>query len=147
MKLEAYKYCKYCCEDLSMVENYEEAMNSKDRWCIHHRLETHNSDGEKRSIFISKAELIALGMYYNRPASELIFMKLSDHLILHREFDRKGKLHSEETKRKMSEAKKHMTEETKRKMSEAAKGRTFSEETKRKLSEAKKRSWAKRKGL
>tara|TARA_Y100000780_G_scaffold133768_1_gene120330 strand:+ start:50 stop:355 length:306 start_codon:yes stop_codon:yes gene_type:complete len=58
-----------------------------------------------------------------------------------------GKTHSEETKRKMSEAhkgKKH-SEETKRKMSEAKmgripwnKGKSPSEETKRKMSEAQK---------
>ena len=47
---------------------------------------------------------------------------------------------SEETRRKLSEAKKGRThsEEAKRKMSEAHKGKTLSEETKRKLSEAKK---------
>ena len=49
-------------------------------------------------------------------------------------------IRSEETKRKMSEAKKGKpkSEETKRKMSEAKKGKPRSEETKRKLSEASK---------
>jgi len=55
--------------------------------------------------------------------------------------------HSEETKRKLSEAKKgernpfygkHLSEETKRKMSESTKGKPKSEETKRKMSEAQK---------
>ena len=60
---------------------------------------------------------------------------------------KKGKTRSEETKRKMSEAlkgknhpfygKSH-SEETKRKLSEINKGKTLSEETKRKMSEAKK---------
>ena len=59
----------------------------------------------------------------------------------------KGKKLSEETKKKMSEAKKgknhpmygkKVSDETKRKMSEANKGKKFSEETKRKLSEANK---------
>ena len=51
-----------------------------------------------------------------------------------------GKHHSEETKKKMSEARKgrKLSEETKRKLSEALKGRKCSEETKRKMSEAKK---------
>ena len=49
-----------------------------------------------------------------------------------------GKTHSEEQKRKLSEAMKGKThsEEHKRNISEAQKGRTHSEETKRKLSEA-----------
>ena len=51
-----------------------------------------------------------------------------------------GKHHSEETKRKMSDAKKgkHHTEEAKQKMSDARKGMHLSEETKKKLSDANK---------
>lgn len=50
----------------------------------------------------------------------------------------KGKHHSEETKKRMSEANKgkKLSEETKKKISEAKKGRKFSEEHKRKISEA-----------
>ena len=54
----------------------------------------------------------------------------------------KGNLHSDETKRKMSEIKKNISDETKRKMSEAQKGnkncvgRVVSDETKRKMSES-----------
>ena len=49
-----------------------------------------------------------------------------------------GFIHSEESKRKMSEAKRGKTpsEEHKRKISEANKGKTYSEESKRKMSEA-----------
>ena len=57
---------------------------------------------------------------------------------------RKGKTHSKETKRKMSESGKGkiISEETKRKMSEARKGKTHSKETRRKISEARKgRKW------
>ena len=46
-----------------------------------------------------------------------------------------GMVHSEETKRKLSEANKNPSEETRRKLSELNKGKTLSEETRRKLSE------------
>ena len=48
----------------------------------------------------------------------------------------KGKKHSEETRKKIAEAKKNISEETKLKMSEAAKN--MSEEHRKKLSETKK---------
>ena len=47
-----------------------------------------------------------------------------------------GAIRSEETKIKMSEAKKNISEETRKKMSESGKGHIVSEETRRKLSEA-----------
>jgi hypothetical protein len=54
----------------------------------------------------------------------------------------KGRTHSEETKKRMSEVHKNISEETRRKLSEAHKGKTRSEETRRKISELKKgRKW------
>lgn len=117
---------KYCCEDVSLIENFEDAFVSEDKWVIHHRLETHTSDGERRLVELSMDELIALGMYYNRPASELIFMRRSDHMSLHKP----GKHPSEETRRKMAEAakrRKPISEETRRKMVEAQKKRRVRE--------------------
>ena len=127
---------KYCTEPEN-IENYEAAKkNNFKGWEVHHRLETHNSDGERRLVDITKDELKALDMYYHRPASELIFLTTSEHNTLHH----KGKLISEETKKKLSEAKKgHLvTEETRKKLSEAKKGKHLSEETRKKMSAAKK---------
>lgn len=75
----------YCIpEQIEQTENYELAKTDNfNGWHIHHRLETHNSDGEKRLINISVEELIALEMYYNRPANELIFLTASEHRKLH----------------------------------------------------------------
>ena len=75
---------KMICLEKEKIENYQlaKADNFKG-WVIHHRLETHNSDGERRLVIISKAELIALDMYYNRPASELIYLTRSEHAYLH----------------------------------------------------------------
>jgi hypothetical protein len=51
-----------------------------------------------------------------------------------------GRYHSEETKKKMSDAHegKHLTEETKKKISDVNKGKFLSAETKKKMSNAKK---------
>ena len=133
-----YGYKQYC-KDFENIENYEKAKADNFKgWDCHHRLETHNSDGERREVDITRRELLALDMYYNRPSSELIFLTRSEHKSLHKP--------SEETKKKMGEAKKgnkhalgcKRSEETKKKMSEAKKGKLISEEHKNKISEANK---------
>lgn len=130
------KHEKYC-RDIENIENYDKALADNFKgWDCHHRLETHNSDGERRVVDISHKELIALGMYYNRPANELIFLMTKEHQSLHK----KGKDRSEETKRKISKAHKgkKLSEEHKRKISKAEEGKPIPEETRRKISEAKK---------
>ena len=121
---------EYFCKNIENVENYEKAKADNFKgWVCHHRLGTWTSDGERRLVDITAEELKALDMYYNRPASELIFMKRSEHEILHH----KGKHRSEETKNKISEAKKGSIPWNKGK-----KGKHCSEETKMKISESKK---------
>lgn len=71
-------------EEIEQIENYELAKaDNFNGWCIHHRLETHNSDGEKRLVNLTRTELKALDMYYNRPSNELIFLTNSEHAKLH----------------------------------------------------------------
>lgn len=127
---------KYCYEP-EQIENYDKAMSDTEHvWHCHHRLEV---QGQFRN---SLKLLKRCGMYYNRPASELIFLTREEHSLLHN----KGKKLSEEHKKKISEAKmgKKHSAETKRKLSEAQKGKKNalgchrSEETRRKISEAKK---------
>ena len=95
------KDCKYC-KNIEEIENYASAAadNFVD-WDIHHRLETHNSDGERRPVPLSSKELKALGTYYDRPASELIFLKHGAHARLHC----LGQHFSDETRAKIREAK------------------------------------------
>ena len=140
---------KQYCKDYENIENYEKAKaDDFKNWEIHHRLETHNSDGERRLVDITADELKALDMYYNRPADELIFMTIYEHSRLHM----KGKHRSEETRKKISSAQKgrpawnkgkKMPEEFCRKNSESHKGEKNSfygkhhtEESKRRNSEA-----------
>ena len=127
-----YGYKQYC-KDFENIENYEKALaDNFVGWDCHHRLETHNSDGERREVDITRRELLALDMYYNRPSSELIFLTRREHASLHKP--------SDEAKKKLSEAHigKHLSEEAKKKLSEANKGKKLSEETKKKLSEVRK---------
>ena len=130
MKHEFERYCK----DYKNIENYDKAAADNFKsWHCHHRLETHTLDGERRLVDITQAELKSSGMYYHRPAEELIFLTTREHNAYN-----KGKPKSEETKKKMSEARKNMSEETKQKIGEANKGKPKSEETRKKISEAKK---------
>ena len=117
----------YCKEDISKIKNYEQAVNDTTQvWDCHHMTETWWN--------CSKKDLIENECYYHRKACELIFLTHAEHARLHR----KGNKHSEETRRKIGEARKGKTisEETRRKLIEALKGRTFSEDTHRKMSEA-----------
>ena len=122
MKHEFERYCK----DYENIENYQKAKAENFKgWECHHRLETHNSDGERRLVDISVEELQALGMYYNRPPEELIFLRKGEHTALRKV--------SAETRQKLGEAakgnkkflgKKH-SEESKKKMAEAHKGKNI----------------------
>lgn len=118
---------KYCSEDISTIENYEQAINDERMWDCHHRAEILPCGNFTRDA------LKKFGLYYHRPSFELIFLTHSEHRRLHN----KGNHHSEETKRKMSELK---TGKTSNRL-----GVKLSEETRRKMSEARKAFWAKRK--
>lgn len=126
---------RYCGENISDIENYELAIADQTQvWHCHHRLETDKC--------ISKDELITLGLYYDRPASELIFLTEHEHRKIHflgnsyrLGFDSpmKGKKHTDKARAKMSEKAKGReswnkgksgcyTEEQLKKMSESHKG-------------------------
>ena len=81
---------RYCSEDISLIENYHEAIADQTRtWEIHHRREC---DSEGRTLF-TKKQLKEMGLYYKRPASELVFVTRSMHWKLHRELREKcGKM-------------------------------------------------------
>lgn len=72
-----YKYCK---DDIRKIENFDKAINDRTvSWHCHHRLEL-TIDNEFAN---SAKSLIRMGMYYNRPYYELIFLPPDEHLDLH----------------------------------------------------------------
>jgi hypothetical protein len=67
---------RYCREDYRTIRGYDDAVKSPHRSSIHHINElTFTSD-----------ELKKMNMYYNRPASELVWLSVYDHANLHRKF-------------------------------------------------------------
>lgn len=71
---------RYCSEDISLIENYEQAKADHFQgWCVHHRLEY--LPCQKR--WVSYKELFEKGLYFNRPAWELLFMKRGEHVRFH----------------------------------------------------------------
>ena len=124
---------KQYCKEPEKIENYEKAKKDNFKgWECHHRLETHTSDGKRRDVDIPHKELKALGMYYNRPATELIFLTTREHNAFKKgkPGPNKGKKFSEETRNKMREANKGENNPNY--------GKTFSDETKKKMGEKKK---------
>ena len=105
---------KYCCEDISLIENYQEALLSDDWYDCHHRLEI------TQDKIQSAQQLIDQNLYFNRPASELIFLRHNEHIELHM---------------------KHLPNEVQEKIIKSRIGRKLSEETRMKISESIKRGY------
>ena len=146
------KQAKKFCKDYTKIENYEAAVNDKSQvWHCHHIL------GE----ILTRQQLLDHDFYYDVPPCMLKFVTSAEHRRLHN----KGLHISDDTRRKMSEAKKgtylseehrskisesmkaknlgkHLSDETRRKMSESRKGKHPTDETRRKISEALKRRCA-----
>ena len=118
---------KYCKEDFSKIENYDKAIADTTKvWHCHHRTEIWWN--------CTAQELIDNECYYNRKACELIFLTPEEHAAVHLKGNSfmLGKNHSEETRKKMSEAHKgrlpwntgkHHSEESRKKIGEKSIGR------------------------
>ena len=133
----------FCSEDIKLIENYEAAISDETQtWDCHHRREI---DENK-----SRQQLKDEGLYFNRPANELIFLTKFDHRSLHfkgKASGFKGHNHSEETKKRMRESSKGIIPWNKGKKgvqdysnrhSTGMLGKQHSEKTKNKISESQK---------
>lgn len=143
----AHKFCK---DSITKIENYEIAKNDTTQtWDCHHRLEL-TLDGE---FAHSREDLIRLGMYYDRPYFELIFLTKAEHQRLHNKgkhlsyktrqmlsLVNKGKTRSTEARHKIADARKGkpLSMEHRQKLSEVMKGKHHTEESRKKMSESRK---------
>lgn len=148
-----YNVNQYCCDDISLIENYDKAINDDSQsWHCHHKLET--------ELNMSPKDLKEIGRYFNVPASELIFLTKSEHTKIH------NKKLSEERRKNISISQrsyykthsiwnkglkgvqespmkgKHQTKESNEKNRLAHLGKYQSEETRKKRSESMKKYWA-----
>lgn len=135
--------------ELEKIENYEQAINDKENmWVCHHRLEL-TLDGEFANY---KKDLIRMGMYYNRPAFELIFLKKSDHMKLHSHVQPCSKATREKLAKLMIGTKglrcgAKLSDETKEKLRQANLGKKHKPEEIQKMREAQLKRWAKYRAL
>lgn len=82
---------EYCSEDPSRIENYEQAVADKEHmWDCHHMAEILPCG------VYSPEDLKKFGLYWKRPASELIYLRHDEHIALH------VRNLSPETRRRMS---------------------------------------------
>ena len=157
--IDSYRASKYCCEDITLIENYDKAIaDDTQTWQIHHRDEIRTLPSGK-TVYRSQQELIESGRYYNCPANEFIFLTKAEHIKLHGKYrpslpkecyeravitrrNNGNNRHSEETKRKLSEVHKGKSSWNKGKhykceaISKALKGNKLSDKTKEKMSQS-----------
>lgn len=136
----------YCCEPIDTIQGFKEATESLEKYHIHHRFE---------DMGLSRKYLMELGLLYNRPACELVFMNGREHNQLHttviptdtyinsRFKDGNVPTFTEEHRRHISEAKKGVkqTQEHIDHNREACRKIRASKEFKDKLKQAQARIW------
>lgn len=84
---EQSKVKQFCNSDISLIENYDKAINSDIWYVCHHKLGIELDKSSK--------ELIKLDLYYNRPPEELIFLTRQEHTQIHSTTDKRRKRSSE----------------------------------------------------
>ena len=118
---------KYCKEDISLIENYQIAVNDDTQmWNCHHKDEVKTLPSGIK-VYRTREELIENDRYYNCPANELIFLTKAVH----------NKVHCTHKARTLEHIKA---------ISNGLKGHKCSEETRIKMAEARRLYWQNKKG-
>lgn len=119
---------KYCCEDISKIENYDKAIADETQtWQCHHRAEILPCGR------FSRKDLDKHDLLFKQPAERLVFLTEYEHKSLHK--NHLGYKHSIDTKNKISLAKKGKTSNRKgKKMSIESREKLKKSLTGRKLS-------------
>ena len=106
---------KYCGDDVSLIENYDEAIaDSTQTWHCHHRAEILPCGD------FTPEELKKFDLYFNRPASELIFLLKKEHFRIH---SKQKRLHKQISITRKANGKPWHSKETRIHISEATKGK------------------------
>ena len=115
----------YCCESLELVESYAAAKaDDFQGWDIHHRGEILTCGR------FSADDLKKFGLYWNRPASELIWLRHDEHIAMHSAGNSHAKGNKPQNKGK------HLSEETRQKISSSVRKRFADQAFKQKVTEA-----------
>ena len=122
---------KICNEPVEMIENYLIAKNDESQYySCHHKNEIRSILG--MTVHITKEELIGLGLYFHRPANELIFLPRTEHSKLHHKnpdfrehisVTKKGRVSNRKGCRLTEEQKKRMSEGHKRNLNDITRSR------------------------
>lgn len=100
----------YCCEPVEKIQGFKEASVSSEKYHIHHKFE---------EMGLSRQDLMDMGLLYNRPARELMFIKGKEHNRIHSKIIPTDKLVNGQFKNGHIP---EFTEEHRRHISEAKKG-------------------------
>ena len=76
----------FYCKDYKLIENYDKAINDKEYvWDLHHRDEIRELPSGM--VALRSIEYLKLwGLYYHRPADELIFIRNDKHISMHSKY-------------------------------------------------------------
>ena len=91
---------RYCKEDISLIENYNEAIASNEKYDCHHRDEIKVLPSGI-TVLRSYKDLKENGRYYKCQANELIFLKHTEHISMHAKYNNCKRILSIDTKKKI----------------------------------------------